>query len=143
MDMSIPQAFYIAGTVPFILLGFAHGVYTWIERTHAFRLSPRNPDARAAMMETGLKIHPSTNLWRAWLGFNFSHSIGAVAFGVVYAALANAAFEVIASNAVLLWLPVAFSGAFVALAWRYWFIYPLIGTAMGFMSFVVGAVLSL
>ena len=52
-------------------------------------------------------------------------------------------FAVIANNAILLWLPVVFSGAFVLLAWRYWFIYPLIGTAMGFASFVVGAGLTL
>ena len=51
-------------------------------------------------------------------------------------------FAVIANNSILLWLPMIFSGALVMLAWRYWFIYPLIGTAMGLVSFVVGVSLT-
>jgi hypothetical protein len=94
------------------------------------------------MMETGLKIHPTANLWRARLGFNFSHSLGAVVFGVMVLELALDDFTIIATNALLLWLPVVFSGALVVLAWRYWFIYPLMGTAMGFVCFAVGAALT-
>ena len=51
-------------------------------------------------------------------------------------------FAVIANNSILLWLPMIFSGALVMLACRYWFIYPLIGTAMGLVSFVVGVSLT-
>ncbi len=142
MDHDAAQALYVAGTMPFILLGFAHGVYTWVERTRAFRLSPRNPDVRRTMMETGLKIHPTANLWRAWLGFNFSHSLGAMVFGVFYLELALLDFNIIANNGLLLGLPVVFSGCLVMLAWRYWFIHPLIGTAMGFVCFAAGAALS-
>ena len=25
-----------------------------------------------------LRIHPTTNTWRAWIGFNFSHGLGAI-----------------------------------------------------------------
>ena len=138
MDNSAAQAFYVAGTMPFILLGFVHLVYTWVERTRPFRLSPRNGDVRTAMMQSELKIYPGTNVWRGWLGFNFSHSVGAIGFGIFYLELAMHDFPVIAGNAILLWLPIVFSGAIVVLAWRYWFIYPLVGTAMGFLSFVVG-----
>ena len=63
---------------------------------------------------------------------------GAIAFGVFYLELAMHDFSVIAGNALLLWLPVVFSGLFVVLAWRYWFIYPLVGITMGFASFVLG-----
>ena len=137
------QSFFIAGTVPFIVLGFAHGVYTWIERTRPFRLTPRDADVLDAMKGTALKIHPTTDLWRAWLGFNFSHSLGAIVFGLVYLILATSDFAVIADNTVLLWLPVVVSGLFVILAWQYWFIIPLVGTAIGFGCFVVSAGLTL
>ncbi len=136
------QGFFIAGSIPFLLLGVVHGVYTWIERTRPFRLAPRNADVREAMMSTQLKFHPKTNLWRAWLGFNFSHSLGAVVFGLIYLILATSDFDVIIENTVLLWLPLIVSGLFVLLAWRYWFILPLIGTGIGFVSFAVGAILT-
>ena len=133
------QGFFIAGTIPFIVLGLVHGIYTWIERSRPFRLTPRDVEVLDAMKGTALKIHPTTNLWRAWLGFNFSHSLGAVVFGLVYLVLATSNFAVIVEDLVLLWLPAVVSGLFVLLAWRYWFIIPLVGTGFGFGCFVVGA----
>lgn len=137
------QTFFILGSLPFIVLGFAHGVYTWIERTRPFRLTPRKPEVREAMQDSTMNIHPSTNMWRAWLGFNFSHSLGAVAFGIIYLTLTLTDFTVIASNPLLLGLPVAFSGTFLLLAWRYWFTTPLVGIGIGFGCFVVGVGLAL
>lgn len=136
------STFFILGSLPFIILGFAHGVYTWIERTRPFRLTPRKPEVRTAMQDSTMNIHPSTNMWRAWLGFNFSHSVGAVAFGLIYLTLAVTDFAVIAGNPILLGLPVVFSGTFLLLAWRYWFIIPLVGIGSGFGCFVVGVALA-
>lgn len=90
------------------------------------------------MQDSTMNIHPSTNMWWAWLGFNFSHSLGAVAFGLVYLILTLTDFAVIASNPLLLGLPVVVSGTFLLLAWRYWFIIPLVGIGIGFGCFVVG-----
>jgi len=132
------QTFIILGSIPFVVLGFAHGVYTWIERSRSFRLTPHKAEVRDAMMGSTLKIHPKTNVWRAWLGFNFSHSVGAVTFGLVYLILASSELDLLIGNPLLLWLPVAVSGAFVLMAWRYWFIIPLVGTALGFVCFIAG-----
>jgi hypothetical protein len=82
MDYSAAQAFFVAGTMQFILLDFAHLVYTRIERSRPFRLTPRNPEVHTAMMQTELKIYPGANLWRVWLGFNCSHSLGVIIFNV-------------------------------------------------------------
>lgn len=132
------QTFMVLGSLPFIVLGFAHGVYTWIERSRPFRLTPHKAEVREAMMGSTLKIHPATNVWRAWLGFNFSHSVGAVTFGLIYLILAVSEFDTLTANPLLLWLPVSVSGAFVLMAWRYWFIIPLVGTALGFACFAAG-----
>ncbi|NKB44538.1 MAG: hypothetical protein GKS03_09705 [Alphaproteobacteria bacterium] len=132
------QTFFVLGSIPFIVLGFAHGVYTWIERTRPFRLTPHKPEVREAMQGSTMVIHPSTNMWRGWLGFNFSHSLGAVVFGLIYLVLATSDFAVIAANPVLLWLPIVTSGLFVVLAWHYWFIIPLVGISIGFGCFVAG-----
>lgn len=132
------QTFFVLGSIPFIVLGFAHGVYTWIERTRPFKLTPHKPEVREAMKGSTLKIHPKTNVWRAWLGFNFSHSLGAIVFGVIYLTLATSNFGVITGNALLLWLPVVTAGLFLVLAWQYWFITPLVGIAIGLGFYVVG-----
>ncbi|MDA1349664.1 MAG: hypothetical protein O3A47_12505 [Chloroflexi bacterium] len=141
--MAVTQILFIVGALLFMVLGVAHGAYTWIERTRPFRLTPRNPEVRDAMKGSTLAIHPSTNVWRAWLGFNFSHSLGAVTFGVVYLILTVSDFSVITANLLLLGLPVIVSGIYLVLAIRYWFIIPLVGIALGFGCFMMGALLSL
>lgn len=132
------QTLFILGSLPFIVLGFAHGVYTLIEERRPFRLTPHKPEVREAMKSSTIAIHPTTNMWRGWLGFNYSHSVGAVAFGLIYFILAQSEFETLAGNPLLLWLPVVVSGSFVLMAWRYWFIIPLVGTALGFVCFAAG-----
>ncbi|MDG2244393.1 MAG: hypothetical protein P8L66_12990 [Rhodospirillaceae bacterium] len=78
------QTLFIVGSVPFIVLGIVHGLYTWIERTRPFRLTPHTPEVRDAMQSSTMVIHPITNMWRGWLGFKFSHILGAVVFGGLY-----------------------------------------------------------
>ena len=134
----VSQTFFVLGSIPFSVLGFAHGVYTWIERTRPFKLTPHKPEVREAMQASTMTIHPKTNMWRAWLGFNFSHSLGAIVFGLIYLSLATSDFGVISDNPLLLWLSVVTSGLFLVLAWHYWFIIPLVGIAIGFGCFAVG-----
>lgn len=137
------QTLFILGTVPFIVLGFAHGVYTLIEERRPFRLTPHKPEVREAMKSSTIAIHPSTNMWRGWLGFNYSHSVGAMTFGLIYLILASTDFTVITGNPMLLWLPVVVSGLFVVMAWRYWFFIPLTGISMGFACFAAGVVFAI
>jgi hypothetical protein len=40
------------------------------------------------MSQTHLVLTRQTTMWRAWIGFNASHSMGAVFFGLVYGYLA-------------------------------------------------------
>ena len=92
------------------------------------------------MKGSTIAIHPKTNMWRGWLGFNYRHSVGAMVFGLIYVILASSDFSAITGNPLLLWLPVVVSGAYVLMAWRYWFIIPLVGIALGFGCFAMGVV---
>src|SRR5678816_2086086 len=61
-------------------LGVLHLVYTF----HGPKLTPRDPDLQARMAEVHPVITRQTTMWRAWVGFNASHSLGAMLFGLVY-----------------------------------------------------------
>jgi hypothetical protein len=69
-----------------LVLGALHLIYTF----SGPRLLPRDPALQARMNEVNRVITRETTVWRAWIGFNASHSMGAILFGLVYGFLANA-----------------------------------------------------
>ena len=68
------------------VLGALHLLYTF----HGTKLLPRESGVRETMESSGLELTQQTTVWRAWIGFNASHSLGALLFGlVVIAAVKN------------------------------------------------------
>jgi len=67
-------------------LGTLHLVYTF----RGSKLTPRDAALQARMAEVPLVITRQTTVWRAWVGFNASHSMGAILFGLIYCFLSNA-----------------------------------------------------
>ena len=84
-----------------------------------------------------------TDLWRAWVGFNFSHSLGAVLFGlaVVLVARTPAAFE--ANAEVFLPFALAVSLTYLGLGLLYWFRTPIAGLAISTGCFAAAWLLRL
>jgi hypothetical protein len=81
----------IAGSAAIImLLGLIHLLYTF----YGPKLLPRDRDLKARMEEVSPVITRETTMWKAWVGFNASHSYGAILFGAVYGylSLAHSAF---------------------------------------------------
>jgi hypothetical protein len=81
MDWS--RCVFLLGAVPFLFLGTAHAIATPLTPEQAKGLSPRDPEYRRRMAEQTLLLTRRLNLWEAWVGFNFRHSLGAVLLGVV------------------------------------------------------------
>ncbi len=76
----------LLGAAIFVMLGTIHAVYTLRSSPDGGPMTPVRPEVRAAMVEPGgLGLAPriDSNLWRAWVGFNLSHSVGVVAIGVI------------------------------------------------------------
>ena len=76
-------------------------------------------------------------MWRAWVGFNFSHSIGAVLFGSCCIFLGVALQSLALPKAALI-VPVAIGALYFWLAVQYWFRIPAIGIALGTVCFSIG-----
>lgn len=136
------QAFVAVGAGIFLVLGLAHGALTLgdLRRPRAF--TPTDERVRDAMLGARLALHPRANLWRAWLGFNLSHSLGLIVFGGTLLAGASSFFPVFSGSAVLQAATVAIATAYFVLAIGFWFWVPVLGTGVGLLLLLVGAVLS-
>jgi hypothetical protein len=72
-------------------------------------------------------ITRQTTMWKAWVGFNASHSFGAILFGVVYGYLSLIHVAFLLQSTFLLLLGLALLLGYVFLAKSYWFSIPLRG----------------
>lgn len=133
------QILMIAGALPFLLLGILHALYTALDMRDPRRLVPRDTEVADAMARTTIRVAPVRTMWRAWVGFNLSHSLGAAVFGLIYLLLAVLDFEVLASLPILVYLAVLVGAAYVVLSLKYWFIVPTVGTGVGTLGFLLAA----
>ena len=129
----LAQSMTIAGALIFGVLGSAHLLYTFFtDKFHA-----RDALTTAAMKLTSPVLTSRTTVWNAWVGFNASHSLGAILFGAVYLVLAAGHMSVLRESPILIWLAVAGSLSYLALARRYWFRTPFLGISMATACFLV------
>ncbi len=119
----------LSGAIVFTL-GTLHLLYTF----RGPKLTPRDPALRASMEQISPVITRETTMWRAWVGFNATHSLGAMLFGMIYGYLAIAHAALLFQSAYLLTVGLLMLGALVVLARLYFFRIPLIGVgaALGF-----------
>jgi hypothetical protein len=127
---------FLAGAAPYILLGLAHAWHTPFTTGENKGLSPRDPALRDAMAGAHVLLTRRTTLWLTWVGFNLSHSLGAVLFGavVVLVGRSDASFQ--AQAGVFLPLANVVSLCYLAIGLRCWFRTPLIGIALAGVCFL-------
>lgn len=129
---------FIVGGSLFGILGLIHAVYTFSDLSHPRRLVPDDPAVIAAMSASGVRLaRGGTTMWRAWVGFNLSHSLGAMMFSLVCIA-AGLSFGALAWSKAVLLVPVAIGLIYLWLAIRFWFRVPAIGIAAGTLCLAVG-----
>ena len=117
-----------------LTLGVAHLVYTF----HGPKLLPRDRETLSAMKATSPEISNETTMWRAWLGFNASHSIGAMLFGLMFGYLSFSHPDLLFGSMFLTGLGLATLCAYLVLGKRYWFSIPFTGIAIALICFVSG-----
>ena len=93
------------------------------------------PGLREAMARDTILLTRRTNMWLAWVGFNLSHSLGAVLFGVVVVLIGRSQATFEAQGAVFLPLATLVSGTYLVLAIRYWFRAPIVGITLSPLCF--------
>ncbi len=132
---------FLAGAAPFLILGTAHAWRTPRRPDEKKGLSPRDPSVADAMAHTTPRLTDRTDLWRAWVGFNFSHSLGAVLLGLFVVLIgrndASSAGQVTFAAP----LALAVSLGYLVLGIKYWFRTPIIGIGVSVACFATAWIL--
>ncbi len=126
----------LMGALPFVVLGIAHAFATPRTPAQSKGLSPRDPVRREAMTKDTVLLTRRTTLWLAWVGFNLSHSLGAVLFGAVVLLVGRSQASFQAQAGVFLPFAIVVSGLYLLLGLRYWFRTPIVGIALSSVCFV-------
>jgi hypothetical protein len=127
----------LVGASIFGVLGSLHLVYTFFTA----KLLPRDRAVIDAMKGTSLVLTRETTVWEAWVGFNASHSLGAILLSAFYFLLALQHPQVLVQSKSFVLLAVAAGAAYLWLAHAYWFRVPFMGIALATACFVVAFVL--
>lgn len=129
-SIRITSALLDTGGGIFVVLGLLHAIYTFLDIRRPRRLVPDDPAVTAAMAGSQVRLaRGGMTVWRAWVGFNFSHSVGAVLFGVLCIATAT----VIATASVPGWILLLLSAVgliYFTIGVLYWFRIPITGIAV-------------
>jgi hypothetical protein len=92
------------------------------------------------MREVSPVISRETTMWKAWIGFNASHALGALLFGLIYGYLALVHTAFLFQSAFLLAVGFCALGFYVFLGKAYWFSVPFRGILAAFVAYVVSVV---
>ena len=124
--ISLQQTLMTASAAIFLLLGSVHLLYTF----RGGRLHPRDAGLMAKMQEVSPNLTRETTMWKAWIGFNASHSFGAMLFGLVYGYMAIAQSQVLFDSQFLTGLGLVFLAGYFFLARAFWFRIPFRGIVL-------------
>ena len=143
------QAWFIAGTIPFMLAGGAHVLATLIDTVRPTFFTPIERSTKPVVEGTGIRLvqmfggsgaRPS--MWRVWLGINITHGLGIFAFGLICLLIATHDFTLVERIDAIRPLTIAFSAALLAVSLRFFFYGPAIITGTATACFTVATVLS-
>ncbi len=127
----LSQYLWIFGSLIFLLLGTAHLRITFLGR----KLHPEDASTIEAMKNTHPRLTKDTTMWKTWIGFNASHSAGAIFFGSINITLASQYFFIIQESVFIIFLNSIFVLFFLFLARAYWFKIPMIGVLLATISY--------
>jgi hypothetical protein len=121
-----------------LIFGIFHLYYTFTGPL----LTPRDAALQTSMIQTAPVISNETTMWRCWIGFNASHSMGLILFGLVFGFLAIARGELLFQSPFLLVVGLAMLSGMVVLCKLYFFSGPLRGIGLAWACYVASIALS-
>ena len=124
----------ITGSAIIGILGLFHLIYTF--RTNKF--APRDDELARRLRQVSPVLTPDTTMWKAWVGFNASHSLGVMFFATIYGYLAMFELEFLLSTSFLVALNLITLFSYLVLARAFWFNVPFIGISVSTAFFSTG-----
>ena len=133
-----PAVFIAASAMVILLLGITHLLYTF----RGTQLHPRDPELTAKMMTVSPVITRETTMWRAWIGFNATHSFGLILFGALFGYLAMRHSAFLFDSWFLLALGFVLLLSYAAVAKLYFFASPFRGVVLATVLYLLGIVVN-
>jgi hypothetical protein len=129
----LSKILWLSGSAIFFILGTLHLAYTFFTT----KFNPRNKNVIEEMKGTSPRLTNETTMWKAWLGFNASHSMGIIFLGLVNIILAGEYFYIIVNSFILSVLTIITSAFYLWLARKYWFSVPFIFILIALCCFII------
>ena len=129
---NVASSLTAASAAIILVLGLIHLVYTFRGK----RLYPRDAELEQRLREVSPLLTRETTMWKAWIGFNASHSFGAMLFGLVYGYLSFPHDALLFQAPFLLLLGLLLLVGYVFLGKRYWFSVPYRGIVVAAVLYV-------
>src|SRR6516164_2823301 len=120
------------------MLGVVHLVYTF----WGPMFTPRDPTLQISMSQIAPVLTKETTMWRCWVGFNASHSMGLILFGLVFGFLALAHGKLLFQSPFLLVVGLAMLGGVAVLCKVYFYSAPLRAISISLAFYVASIALS-
>ena len=135
---TLPPSLIAASAAIILVLGLIHLLYTF----YGPKFLPRDRELQTRMQEVSPVITRQTTMWKAWIGFNASHSLGAILFGAVYGYLSLAHSAFLFRSTFLLLLGLLLLSGYLILAKGYWFSIPFRGILVASFLYVLALIIS-
>lgn len=124
---------WILGNSILLLLGMAHLFLTFF--TNSF--SSKNTTVINEMKSSHPYLTDQTTIWKAWIGFNASHSLGPIFIGLINIYLCIYFPNIIFTSHMYMIFHLVIAGIYIFLAKTYWFQKPLVGISISFICFLI------
>ena len=134
----LAQSLVVISAGIILSLGLLHLLFTYAGN----KFHPRDAEVLARLREAPLVITRQTTVWRAWIGFNASHSLGAMLFGAMYAYLALQQPAMLFDSVFLGTIGLAALGSYLVMAKLYWFRIPFRGISLALSLYIAGFALA-
>ena len=128
----IAQLLMVASALIILSLGVMH---IWIT-FRGNKLSPREQGLQEKLSQSHLVLTRQTTFWKAWIGFNASHSFGAIFFGLMYGYLALQQSDLLFHSIFLLGMGLLFLIGYFVLGRLYWFSVPFRGISLALTCYI-------
>ncbi len=126
------------GSLILTTLGAIHLYYTFFSD----KFSSKKEDVINEMESSHPKITRETTMWKAWIGFNASHSSGAMFIGIMNIYLIHNFFSILKDDIFFLTFNIITISFYLWLAKKYWFKIPFYGILISLICFLTVLILT-
>ncbi|MFT7036301.1 MAG: hypothetical protein ACJA2S_004830 [Cyclobacteriaceae bacterium] len=134
----IAKYIWCFGSLIFTILGSIHLYYTFFSN----KFSSKNEKALEEMKTSHPLISKETTLWKAWGGFNASHSSGTIFIGIMNIYIISNFYTTVKNDILFFLFNIVTVGFYLWLAKRYWFKAPFFGILLTLICFLTSFALT-